>query len=230
MKICLNCIVEYRDECDNCYDCGRPLTVLNESQKRMLEKLKNPALLITLDDGKEREFLKELLEYNNITFYAVEAGATGTESGSELFYVEKSRLDIAKPVIEEFQYDMNIIKENAEKKAGMIKPVLLITVSAGTDMDVSSLLYFLDEHHIAGYFEMEKWFQAGSRVAFTGIMDGRDFTKKFVYVEEMYYEEAQMLLSEFLKQKPEEENQILEKTEYDDYESLWDMLKKVFFR
>lgn len=238
MKVCLNCLTEYRDECEYCHDCGKTLSILSESHIKMLKKLKNPVALITLEDRKERALLKDLLTFYNIVFCSVETDEIGAAYGLETLYVEKNRLDIANPVINEFQADLSLIRENADQKAKMIKPVLLITVNDSMGIDAWDLLCFLEEHSITGYFERERTFGMGSRVALNGIMDGRIFIEEFVYVDEMYWDEAKMLLAKFLVQEPEEhinlegaeEKEEWKKTEYDDYESLSDMLKRLLGR
>lgn len=193
MKVCLNCLAEFRDGCERCSDCGGPLTVMGEADKKMLDKMKKPVKLITLEGEKERQLLMLMLSEENIRCHAVKG-----DLQSEDIYVEKKRLEAARSVAERLPYEIAEVKALTEAKARMIKPVLLITVKAGDGTDAVDLMEFLEERHIDSYCEREKYYEASRYSGTIGTMSGEYVIYEHIFVDERNFEEARAATEKFL--------------------------------
>lgn len=245
MKLCLKCLTEYRDDCESCSDCGGPLTAMREAEVRMRNKMKHPIKLITLEDTKEKELLKALLSEQNIIYYALQGESTDglEEHDTEDIYVEENRLEYALPIVDSFQRDLVSIREFAEAKARMIKPVLLFTLEVGEGVNGWDLVCFLEERNIQSCCETERYYEAGARTASYGSMCGGMVIKEHIFVDERYLEEAMGAAEEFFEEKrlqkerdkmsentdegdEEEETDEEERTEYTDCEFIPDRFLK----
>lgn len=192
MKVCLNCLAEFRDDCERCSDCGGPLTVMREADKKILDKMKKPVKLITLKEEKEKQLLMMMLSEENIKYHAIER-----EFQTEDVYVESKRLESARAIAERLPYELAVIKELVETKARMIKPVLLITVKEGDGMDAMELMEFLGEHHIESFCEREKYYEASRLSGTIGIMGGDYAIYEHIFVDERNWEEAKAAAEKF---------------------------------
>lgn len=183
-------------------------------------KMKQPVKLITVEGKKEKQLLKALLSEDNINYYAVRGEFRGIEEEDhpEDIYVEEKRLEDAGIIIENFQCDLNSIREFAEAKAHMIKPILLITLEEGMGIDRYELSDLLEAHHIQSGCETERYYEAGAGTVISGRMSGRMVFKQHIFVDEMYQEQAKIVLEEFFAKQIVEKKQqeIREETEEED--------------